>query len=93
MRRTLNTAEVAEMLGKSRAWFYRHRGELRAAGFPEPLPVIKRWNIDQVSDWLQQAATRDQVSATVAESEDVTSMQAWRQRLEGRLAPSNGGDA
>ncbi len=51
-QRMLDVLDVTSRLGRSRAWFYQHRQELNALGFPRPHPVIRKWDAVQVEDWL-----------------------------------------
>ncbi|HVB81211.1 MAG TPA: hypothetical protein VNE82_14830 [Candidatus Binataceae bacterium] len=50
----LNIAGVAQRLGRSRAWFYQHRSELEAVGFPRSIPVVRRWDPAAIDRWLEQ---------------------------------------
>lgn len=50
----LNAKGVAKKLGCSRSWFYAHRKELEARGFPTALPVLKRWNEDAIDAWIER---------------------------------------
>jgi hypothetical protein len=53
--RPISAARVAkDLLGKSPGWFYAHRPELEAAGFPKPLPVIGRYWPPAVQVWLDR---------------------------------------
>ena len=49
------SAEVAQRLGKSIDWFYRHRAELEAAGMPPPHAAFKRplmWSRAAICEWI-----------------------------------------
>ena len=51
----ISSAEVAQRLGKSVDWFYRHRTELEAAGMPAPHPAFKRplmWSRGAICQWI-----------------------------------------
>ena len=54
-RQTLTAFEVSRILGRSPAWFRRHRPDLEAAGFPRPLPVVNRYRAEAVTAWLDGA--------------------------------------
>lgn len=51
-RLTWSTAEVAAALGVSRGWLYRHGRALHAAGFPAPLPIVRRYDPAAVRAWI-----------------------------------------
>lgn len=54
--RPISAARVAkDLLGKSPGWFYAHKTELEAVGFPKPLPVVKRYWPAAVRAWLDKA--------------------------------------
>lgn len=48
----LNATQVARRLGRSRSWFYEHRAELERASFPQPVPIVDRWNPKAIDDWV-----------------------------------------
>ena len=48
----LCAAGVARRLGRSRAWFFAHRTELEAKGFPKPLAVVGRWDPAAIDRWV-----------------------------------------
>lgn len=47
----IDATGAARMLGRSRAWFYAHLDELAKRGFPEPLPISRRWDPDAIDAW------------------------------------------
>lgn len=58
--RPLSAAAVArQILGRSPSWFYSHRADLEAAGFPKPLPVLNRYDPAAVKAWLHGKADND----------------------------------
>lgn len=53
--RPITTVEmVRTMLGRSPAWFYAHRLELEAKGFPAPIPVVGKYNPGAVREWIDR---------------------------------------
>lgn len=62
----VNAAGAAEMLGRSRAWFYDHLDELAQRGFPAPLPVCGRWDPVAIGDWKARQSTIGQAVQTHA---------------------------
>jgi predicted DNA-binding transcriptional regulator AlpA len=42
---------AARMVGRSRSWFYEHWKGLKKAGFPDPLPVSKKWDPTAIEAW------------------------------------------
>ena len=58
--RPLSAAAVArEILGRSPSWFYQHRADLEAAGFPCPLPVVNRYDPEAVRAWMRRSSGLD----------------------------------
>ena len=53
----LDAAAVVKRLNRSRSWFYKRREKLRRRGFPDPLPVIDRWDPAAIDAWLRRQAT------------------------------------
>jgi hypothetical protein len=51
-RRGMNDAETASYLGRSPTWLAEHRGELEAAGFPKPLPLIGTRDRKAIDVWM-----------------------------------------
>jgi predicted DNA-binding transcriptional regulator AlpA len=49
--------EAAKRLNRSRSWFYKHREKLRRRGFPDPLPVVDRWDAAAIDAWRLRQAT------------------------------------
>ena len=53
----ISAARMARtMLGRSPGWLREHRGQLEAAGFPKPLPVLGTYLPSQVRLWLDRPA-------------------------------------
>lgn len=51
-RLTWSSADVAAALGHGLGWFYQNVRRLRAAGFPPPLPVVRRYDPAAVRAWI-----------------------------------------
>lgn len=49
---TLSAREAAQLLGRSRSWFYAHQDRLYRSGFPQPIPVVRRWSRDLVMAFI-----------------------------------------
>jgi hypothetical protein len=78
-RLTWSTAEVAAALGHSVQWFYQRARALRAAGFPQPLPIVRRYDPAAVRAWID----RQQPQPTVSSSQTAD---AWAAELDRRAA-------
>lgn len=63
----LNAVEVARELRRSRSWFYKHRKELEARGFPRQLPVAGTWSGTAVATWLDAGG---KVAAVVRQDQE-----------------------
>jgi hypothetical protein len=50
----VDVAGAARMIGRSRSWFYKHRNELRKVGFPEELPISKRFDVPAIVAWKER---------------------------------------
>ncbi len=75
IRPLLTAREVAQLLGLTRAAWYRRRPALEAAGFPPPVPALgNRWDPAAIDRWL--AEQRGETPAEPA---------GWEQRLAARL--------
>lgn len=75
IRPLLTAREVAQLLGMTRAAWYRRRPALEAAGFPPPVPALgNRWDPAAIERWL--AAQRGEAPPEPAD---------WGQRLAARL--------
>jgi predicted DNA-binding transcriptional regulator AlpA len=48
----LTCSEVARLFRRSKSWFYEHRSELEAAGFPRRDGLVGHWPRDAVSKWF-----------------------------------------
>lgn len=48
----VDTMTVIEMLGVSSSQFYRCRPQMRAAGFPEPDPIMNKYLRADVEAWV-----------------------------------------
>lgn len=59
MAASLSVKEVADLLGRSVSWFYLHRDELTEVGFPEPMPIVKKWDEASVRAWMQGSCSKD----------------------------------
>jgi predicted DNA-binding transcriptional regulator AlpA len=55
---------VAHRLGRSRSWFYANKAALERAGFPSPLPIIRRWDPKAIDEWV---AGQDSMGRSVRE--------------------------
>ena len=55
----LTAQEVAHRLGYSPSWFYRNRKTLYRNGFPPPLPAMKRWDLEAISDWVRARSSNE----------------------------------
>ena len=51
MRKLLSHREVAEAMGVSSDWLYRHKRILETRGFPRPVPVIGRYDPLAIQRW------------------------------------------
>lgn len=62
MGRPLSAAAVARLiLGRSPSWFYSHRDELEKAGFPQPLPVVNRYDPEAIKAWMRKSSGLDPI--------------------------------
>ena len=61
MGRLITAKELREYLGISVGNWYRKLPDLRGAGFPAPVPVFNRYDLDAVDNWLasQNGQTND----------------------------------
>lgn len=50
----LTIREVCRLLRRTSGWFYAHRGELEAKGFPPPVPVVGRYDGRAIAAWLDR---------------------------------------
>jgi predicted DNA-binding transcriptional regulator AlpA len=66
--RLIAAREVAAMLGRSKAWFERHRARLEAEhGFPPAVAAVgARWDVRAVAAWVD-AQTAPQAAAQAIE--------------------------
>lgn len=46
------------LLKRSPDWFRRKRAELERAGFPEPVPVVGKYSVKAVREWLEAPQRR-----------------------------------
>jgi hypothetical protein len=74
---TWSSADVAAALGHRTHWFWRNRAKLSAAGFPLPLPIVRRYDPAAVRRWIS-----GQAGATPASPVD--DVDAWAARLDRR---------
>lgn len=87
MRPTLNSAEVAELLGRSKEWLYRRWPALnRESGFPPPVLSDGEltWAAIHLHAWLDRELPpplRHRVTA-IRLAEDAVSLQAASARAE-----------
>jgi hypothetical protein len=54
MDRLLTVREVCRLLRRTSTWFYTHRSELEAVGFPEPVPIVGRYDGRAIAAWLDR---------------------------------------
>ena len=52
--RVMNRGETAAYIGYSATWFGEHLQELYIKGFPQPLPLLERWDRHAVDRWLDR---------------------------------------
>ena len=77
-RRCVSLKGVADILGVSIDWMHRHVRELRDKhGFPQPLPVLRRYDPIAIEAWLDCQRRAAAVAAEV-EPDD------WAARLDAR---------
>ena len=50
--RRLTVEETAHYLGWSVSTFHKRRDDLKAVGFPEPDPLLERYDLDAIDAWL-----------------------------------------
>ncbi len=50
--RVWNAEQVACRLGGGESWFYEHRPELEAKGFPRKDDVLNGWDSHAIEQWL-----------------------------------------
>jgi predicted DNA-binding transcriptional regulator AlpA len=72
--RLLTVRDVCRMLRRTSGWFYKHREELEAAGFPKPVPVIGRYDAEAIDAWLKTLRGLDSTNEGSRRS-------AWAERL------------
>ena len=60
---------VAQLIGKSAGWFYAHRAELEALGFPKKDLVLGGWHKPAIEAWLARRAGIVQASPLEEERE------------------------
>jgi len=52
--RIFTAVQVAARLGKGETWFYEHRRQLSAQGFPNRDPLLKGWDAKAIEIWLDK---------------------------------------
>lgn len=74
--RPISAARVArDLLGKSPGWFYAHRTDLEARGFPKPVPVIGRYWPPAVRAWL------DRTGGTLPDTPNQNQNAPWKRAV------------
>jgi predicted DNA-binding transcriptional regulator AlpA len=61
--RILRTPQVAAYLGRSPTWFYEHREQLFAQGFPRAISALDGWDKEAVDHWISSLAKRAEAQA------------------------------
>lgn len=81
---TWTPAEVAAALGRSLDWYYRNITRLRAAGFPAPLPIVRRYDPAAVRRWIAAAAGAPPAAGEISPATD--DAEAWAAQLDRNAA-------
>lgn len=61
---------VAEILGRSRAWFYAKKQALSQLGFPAPHPVVRLYDRQLVEKWIDAQSFLSDPEAEKNECDD-----------------------
>lgn len=84
IRKYLSTAEIADQVfDRSTDWFYHHRAELRARGFPEKIPG-RGFDPLMIEAWQDVEAGR--AAGLSLDPLDDQTIRDWQLRLDRRLA-------